>query len=182
MDKDTKATGAAQHPAQDGAHATKDKASVGNAGELHQTAGGSHPSLTTNQGLPVSDNQNSLPCQLPRADSARRLHPPRKDYPLRSRAHSRAHRARARLGSARLLRAHPLPVGLYHRQNPYRSRGEDAPVYPLFDCRGWRRISRTRRAMCGASRSSSTPRKGTGIWLATTSRCSSSRTRSSFPI
>ena len=60
MDKDTKATGAAQHPAQDGAHATKDKASVGNAGELHQTAGGSHPSLTTNQGLPVSDNQNSL--------------------------------------------------------------------------------------------------------------------------
>ena len=33
---------------------------TGNGGELHQSAGGSHPALTTNQGLPVSDNQNSL--------------------------------------------------------------------------------------------------------------------------
>jgi catalase len=32
----------------------------GNAGELHQLAGGSHPPLTTAQGIPVSDNQNSL--------------------------------------------------------------------------------------------------------------------------
>ncbi|HET9485723.1 MAG TPA: catalase [Xanthomonadales bacterium] len=32
----------------------------GNAGELHQLAGGDHPALTTNQGIPVSDNQNSL--------------------------------------------------------------------------------------------------------------------------
>jgi catalase len=29
-------------------------------GELHQIAGGDHPALTTNQGLPISDNQNSL--------------------------------------------------------------------------------------------------------------------------
>ncbi|MEO8922744.1 MAG: catalase [Caldimonas sp.] len=29
-------------------------------GELHQTAGGDHPPLTTNQGTPISDNQNSL--------------------------------------------------------------------------------------------------------------------------
>src|SRR5437870_4681648 len=29
-------------------------------GELHQVAGTAHPPLTTNQGLPVSDNQNSL--------------------------------------------------------------------------------------------------------------------------
>ncbi len=29
-------------------------------GELHQIAGGEHPSLTTNQGVPLSDNQNSL--------------------------------------------------------------------------------------------------------------------------
>lgn len=28
--------------------------------ELHQLAGGQHPDLTTNQGLPISDNQNSL--------------------------------------------------------------------------------------------------------------------------
>ena len=32
----------------------------GNAGELHQVSGGAHPPLTTNQGLPVADNQNSL--------------------------------------------------------------------------------------------------------------------------
>ncbi|MEO6076652.1 MAG: catalase, partial [Dokdonella sp.] len=32
----------------------------GNADELHQLAGGDHPPLTTNQGVPISDNQNSL--------------------------------------------------------------------------------------------------------------------------
>ncbi|MGN7724659.1 catalase [Luteimonas sp. 22616] len=32
----------------------------GNADELHQLVGGAHPPLTTNQGLQVSDNQNSL--------------------------------------------------------------------------------------------------------------------------
>ncbi|MBK7983328.1 MAG: catalase [Candidatus Competibacteraceae bacterium] len=33
---------------------------AGRGGELHQRAGGSHPALTTNQGIPISDNQNSL--------------------------------------------------------------------------------------------------------------------------
>ena len=32
----------------------------GTGGELHQQAGGTHPPLTTNQGLAVADNQNSL--------------------------------------------------------------------------------------------------------------------------
>ncbi|MEO9078020.1 MAG: catalase [Rhodanobacter sp.] len=32
----------------------------GNADELHQLAGGKHPPLTTNQGVPLSDDQNSL--------------------------------------------------------------------------------------------------------------------------
>jgi len=35
-----------------------DSAAAG--GELHQVAGGEHPVLTTNQGVPISDNQNSL--------------------------------------------------------------------------------------------------------------------------
>ena len=35
-------------------------AQTGNAGELHQTASGEHSVLTTNQGVAVSDNQNSL--------------------------------------------------------------------------------------------------------------------------
>jgi catalase len=33
---------------------------IGAGGELHQTATGDHHSLTTNQGAPISDNQNSL--------------------------------------------------------------------------------------------------------------------------
>ena len=33
---------------------------LGNAGELHQHADGQHPPLTTNQGLQISDDQNSL--------------------------------------------------------------------------------------------------------------------------
>ena len=32
----------------------------GNGDELHQHAGGTHPVLTSNQGIPVADNQNSL--------------------------------------------------------------------------------------------------------------------------
>jgi catalase len=35
-------------------------ASLGKGAEVHQVAGGHHPPLTTNQGLPLSDNQNSL--------------------------------------------------------------------------------------------------------------------------
>ena len=37
---------------------TEEQVPVG--GELHQIAGGQHPALTTNQGVPLSDNQNSL--------------------------------------------------------------------------------------------------------------------------
>ena len=33
---------------------------IAGGGELHQIAGGDHPALTTNQGLALSDNQNSL--------------------------------------------------------------------------------------------------------------------------
>ncbi|CAG1014037.1 catalase [Anaerolineales bacterium] len=33
---------------------------TGNGGELHQVAGDDQPVLTTNQGIPISDNQNSL--------------------------------------------------------------------------------------------------------------------------
>src|ERR1051325_938779 len=33
---------------------------TGTAGEVHQTAGGNVPVLTTQQGVPISDDQNSL--------------------------------------------------------------------------------------------------------------------------
>ncbi len=48
-EKQTKGKGAAGRDAHAGA-----------GGELHQTASGDHPPLTTNQGAPVSDDQNSL--------------------------------------------------------------------------------------------------------------------------
>jgi catalase len=35
-------------------------AARGNGDELHEVAGGTHPVLTTNQGVPLADNQNSL--------------------------------------------------------------------------------------------------------------------------
>ncbi len=40
--------------------ANKDDIQSGKGGELHQRAGGEHGMLTTNQGLGISDNQNSL--------------------------------------------------------------------------------------------------------------------------
>jgi catalase len=40
--------------------ATEASIQVGHGGELHQQAGGDAEQLTTNQGVPVSDNQNSL--------------------------------------------------------------------------------------------------------------------------
>ena len=39
---------------------SNDDARIGHGGELHQSVGGKHPLLTTNQGVPLSDNQNSL--------------------------------------------------------------------------------------------------------------------------
>ena len=33
---------------------------IGSGGETHQPAGGAHPALTTNQGAPIADDQNSL--------------------------------------------------------------------------------------------------------------------------
>ncbi|MHB8870487.1 MAG: catalase [Thermoleophilia bacterium] len=40
--------------------APEEATQVAAGGELHQLAGGTHPPLTTNQGLAISDNQNSL--------------------------------------------------------------------------------------------------------------------------
>lgn len=47
----------ANSPAKEGRKAT---ALRGHGDELHEKASGKHPPLTTNQGIPVSDNQNSL--------------------------------------------------------------------------------------------------------------------------
>jgi catalase len=43
-----------------GPGAVRSESQRGKGGELHQSAGGGHPALTTNQGVALSDNQNSL--------------------------------------------------------------------------------------------------------------------------
>jgi catalase len=40
--------------------AKKASEGAGNGGEFHQFSGGSHPQLTTQQGQPISDDENSL--------------------------------------------------------------------------------------------------------------------------
>jgi catalase len=47
----------------DGAPVKDERGNSGSGGEPHQQAGGKHPALTTNQGLHISDDQNSLPCE-----------------------------------------------------------------------------------------------------------------------
>ena len=154
----------------------------GNAGELQQQAGGKHPVLTTQQGIPVADNQNSLRAH-PRGPTLL------EDFILREkithfdheRIPERIVHARG-IGRARLLRADAFAGRQYTTAKVLTEVGvQDAGVHALFH-RGRRRRARsTRRAMCAASRSSSTHPRATGTWWATTSRCSSSRTRSSSP-
>ena len=68
-----------------------------------------------------------------RAGAARRLHPAREDHPLRSRAHSGAHRPRARLGGARLLRVLQADDRGHPRLDLRRGRQAHAGVRPLLD-------------------------------------------------
>ncbi len=55
--KDGPSGHATKSPGQDPGY---ENIATGNAGELHQTAGGTHPSLTTNLGVVVADDENSL--------------------------------------------------------------------------------------------------------------------------
>jgi len=59
MSKEKK-TGNSRKRKQGTGAAPKGAAHLAAGGELHQIAGGGHPALTTNQGLALSDNQNSL--------------------------------------------------------------------------------------------------------------------------
>ena len=59
------------------------KVTRGEGGELHQTAEGKTPILTTAQGIPVADDQNSLRVGQRWADAAGGLPLSREDLPLR---------------------------------------------------------------------------------------------------
>ena len=55
----------------------------GSADELHQLDKGDRPTLTTNQGIPVSDNQNSLRADPRVPTLLEGLRAAREDHPLR---------------------------------------------------------------------------------------------------
>ena len=66
------------------------------------------------------------------------FHPPRENYPFRSRAYSGANRSCPRDWRAWLLRADRLVEAIHHRQDTDRGGSEDARVYAPVDCRGRR--------------------------------------------
>ncbi len=154
------------------------KLTRGAGGEVHQTAGGEVPVLTTNQGVPVADDQNSLKAGVRGPTLLEDFHFREKIF------HFDHERIPERVVHARGIGAH----GFFETSS--RSRTSPAPTCssarasrPRSSCASRRspatRARPTSRATCAASRSSSTPRKATGTSSATTSRCSSSRTRSS---
>jgi catalase len=152
------------------------RAKTGNGGETHQNAGGPEQWLTTNQGTPISDNQNSL-------KSGERGPSLLEDFILREKiTHFDHERIPERIVHARGSGAHGYfqPTKSLAKltkaaflQDPRSSYA--SPPSPAAPARS------TCRATCAASPSSSIPRKATSIWSATTSRCSSSRMLSSFP-
>ena len=115
--------------------------------------------LTTNQGVPVADNQNTLRAGTRGPIAARRLHLAREDHALRSRAHPRARRARARCGGARLLPSLRVD-GAVHAAAFLRTRPRNARVRALLDGRRIARLGRHTRATFAALPSSSTRSEG----------------------
>ena len=111
-----------------------------------------------------------------------RFRVPGKDHPFRSRANSRAHRPRARIGRARLFRGDQSHSAsdARRRSSPRRARKRKCSrgSRPSLAARG----RATCPAMCAALRSNSIPMRAISISSATTSPSSSSRMRSSFPI
>ncbi len=150
-------------------------ATIGSLDRVRADGGGQV--LTTNQGVPIADNQNSLKAGL-RGPALL------EDFILREKiTHFDHERIPERIVHARGSAAHgyfeayalagratraprPLPKPASARRCSCAS-----PPWPASAARP------TPRATCAASPSSSTPTKATGTWSATTSRCSSSRTR-----
>jgi len=146
----------------------------GQGDELHQLAGGSHPPLTTNQGAPIADNQNSLrahgrgPTLL-------------EDFVLREKiTHFDHERIPERIVHARGSAAHGVfelskSLAQFTTAKVLTQVGQKVPVFCRFS------------TVAGGAGSIDTPRDvrgfavkfytGEGNWDLVGSRCSSSRTR-----
>jgi hypothetical protein len=133
--------------------------------------------LTTNFGQPVPDNQTSLKAGL-RGPTLM------EDFILREKiTHFDHERIPERIVHARGSAAHGF-FECYEPQTkltravfPRREGQAHARIRPLLDGRRASAARATSRATCAASRPSSTPTRATSTSWATTSRCSSSRTR-----
>ena len=89
--------------------------------------------LTTNQGVRVSDDQNSLKAGSARPDAAGRLPLPREDHPLRPRADSRAGRPRPRRRRPRRTSSvYEDLVRLHQSRLPHRPGASETPVFVRF--------------------------------------------------
>src|SRR6476661_7813036 len=104
---------------------------IGAAGELHQQAGGDHPQLTSNQGTPIADNQNSLRAN-PRGPTLL------EDFILREKIfHFDHERIPERVVHARGSAAHGFfectdPIPDLSKADLFRRKGEKVPVLSRF--------------------------------------------------
>ncbi len=151
---------------------------IGQGGELHQRA---DVALTTNHGLPLSDNQNSL-----RAGS--RGPTLLEDFVLREKIfHFDHERIPERIVHARGTGAHGYfectnPIPELTKASLFQEAGHRVDVFCRFSTVAGGSGSVDTPATSAGSPSSSTPRRATGISSGTTSPCSSSRTPSSSRI
>ena len=121
-----------------------EKAGRGQGGESHQVAGDGRQRLTTQQGVVVADDQNTLRVGERGPGPARGLPLPREDLPLRPRADPRAGRPRARLRRARLFRELRAAHRHHARRPLQRGRPAHAGVRPLLHRRRKQGLRRPR--------------------------------------
>ncbi|HWH81631.1 MAG TPA: catalase, partial [Burkholderiaceae bacterium] len=111
--------------------ASHSNTSTGHGGELHLPSGGTHPPLTTNQGLAVGDNQNSLKAH-PRGPTLL------EDFILREKIHHFDHeRIPERIVHARGTAAHGYfelteSLAKYTRAKVLTEVGTKTPVFTRF--------------------------------------------------
>ena len=154
----------------------------GRGGDTHQTAGEDLEPLTTQQGVPVADDQNSLRIGARGPTALEDFHFREKIF------HFDHERIPERVVHARGFGAHgylrELPIaGRPHHGRPLSASGrEDSALRALLHRgrqQGLGRPGARCARLCGQALYQG---KATGTSSATTFRCSSSRMRSSFPI
>ena len=137
--------------------------------------------LTTAQGGPVSDDQNTLKIGARGPTLIEDFHFREKIFHFdHERIPERVVHARG-YGAHGFFETYESLADLHPRRHLPARRREDPGLRAVLDGRRLARARSTSPATCAASPSSSTPRRATGTSSATTSRSSSSRTRSSFP-